>query len=310
MPKTRSTCLSALFLAMGLGVLTPETRGQGFELGGHQILFDQIRNCFDHDQPPTVYENLRQNIYALDNLAEQMEWRYRWEVRRMPDCRPSNALYRQMETHEELTGDLVEAYRGSCAKTFRKAVCAVSDSMNAINELRRSAMLSDGISVLIRQSLPKADFIHRNMALHGPVARESDYDVAYFRLGQNVYDLDNLASQLITTFSNDYNGCQCRSSRSVMAELQRHSRNTGALVRAYRGTCPLAFSELADEVKDSAEELEDLEDRIALSPLVRDMIRQSVHIADTIEDNDDEFRAYDPYRSTGAVEHATAKPRY
>lgn len=310
MPKTRSTCLSVLFLTLGFGALTPETRGQGFELGGHKVLFDQIRNCFDHDQPPTVYGNLRQNIYALDNLAEQMEWRYRWEVRRMPGCLPSNALYRQMEIHEELTGDLVEAYRGSCAKTFRKAVCAVSDSLNAIDRLRRSAMLSDGISALIRQSGPKADFIHQNMALHGPVARESDYDIAYFRLGQNVYDLDNLASQLITTFINDYNGCHCRESRGALNELQRHGRNTGALVRAYRGTCPKAFSELADEVKDSAEDLENLEDRIALSPTVREMIRQSEIIADFIEDNDDEFRAYDPYRSTGAVGHANLGSRY
>lgn len=113
-------------------------------------------------QGSRVHNDIGRNVYALDTLADQLAFRYSWELRFNRGCRDSIALLKHIRKHSVLTNDLVRAYRGKSDATFQKAVSAVRDSAICMQNMRKTARVSDGVSGMISESLSLTTFVHAN----------------------------------------------------------------------------------------------------------------------------------------------------
>ncbi|MDF1752614.1 MAG: hypothetical protein P1U89_07575 [Verrucomicrobiales bacterium] len=108
---------------------------------------------FSYQNDPTIGSN----VYALDNLADQMTFRYEWELRYNRSSRDSLILLRHIQNHAKLTNELIRAYRGKAPEAFQKAVAEVTDSVQLMDDLRKRARVSDGVVRMIHESTPLAE---------------------------------------------------------------------------------------------------------------------------------------------------------
>lgn len=109
-----------------------------------------------------AYRNLSQNVFALNELADEMLWRYQWEAQKMPNCQSAQSLYDQMKKHSVLTNNLIMAYRGDSNKQFEETAIQVRDSVNSLLVLRNQTETSETVNRLILQSQPMANFVYSN----------------------------------------------------------------------------------------------------------------------------------------------------
>lgn len=150
------TTFTKLSLALGLaGVALFATTSQaqtfrysyGYTGGGH-----------GHCAP----DFLGQYVLHLDQYGHQMSYIYGIESRNYCGCRNAATLLAEMRRYNCCTQSLVTAYHGNCACTFKKAACAVRDSLCRIENLSRCTRVSHQVNCLIRQSLPLATYVHNN----------------------------------------------------------------------------------------------------------------------------------------------------
>lgn len=118
------------------------------------------------------------NVYDLNQLANDMEFRYQWELRFCHGCKDSLTLLKRIQNHAHLTKDLVRAWRGKCGKTFEAVACDVHGSIIQIQNLSKKSRISDSVSSMIDQSAPQAIYVHAHSNHFQPTTRRSS-----FRLG-------------------------------------------------------------------------------------------------------------------------------
>ncbi len=149
--SAKHTLIFAFVVALGLCSIPSITLAQAMRSGG------------DFLQTQGISNNLNQNVYTLDTLADQMVFRFGWEMRSKKKLDSSDQeLHSQMKAHAVLTNDLVKASRGKSTETFEKAARLVRDSANRLHQLQKKAEVSNGVAKLIDHSLPLASFVHSN----------------------------------------------------------------------------------------------------------------------------------------------------
>ena len=87
-PKTTSSLILAA--AFSLSFLPTSSEAQGFRF------FDQNPLSFMGFGHPQRSDDLGQKVYMIDSLADQMAWRYGWEVRYRGDCHHAQSLLQAM----------------------------------------------------------------------------------------------------------------------------------------------------------------------------------------------------------------------
>ena len=131
--------------------------------------FDQNPFSFMGFGHPQRNDDLGQKVYMIDSLADQMAWRFGWEIRYRRGCNDSIALLQLMRNHTRLTDGLIKAYRGDCGKTFAKAACDVRDNLTRIQNLRKRVQVSESVCALITRSCPLTTYVHKNSHRFRPV---------------------------------------------------------------------------------------------------------------------------------------------
>lgn len=152
--------LLILAFITAIGLCVESAHGQGFSFYG------QNSRGFDGATPVsiTTSKDIGKNVYAIDNLADQMAFRLGWEMKFSKDSDATIALYKQMKKHAGLTNELIKAYRGKGSTSFRQAAFAVNNSLELLQRLRREAKTSDTVSNYITQSIPLVSFVNNNAA--------------------------------------------------------------------------------------------------------------------------------------------------
>lgn len=113
-------------------------------------------------------EDIGKNVYAIDNLADQMAFRFGWELKFSKDSKASGALYDQMKKHADITNDLIKAYRGKGGISFQTAALAVRNSVSELQSLRRGTKVSEAVSNMISQSIPLVAYVSDNAGKFSP----------------------------------------------------------------------------------------------------------------------------------------------
>lgn len=155
--------LPAIVILFGALFMTPALHAQFRFYGQNQFGTDAAKG-----ELAPAYRNLSQNVFALNELAGEMLWRYQWEAQRMPDCRSAQSLYDQMRKHSDLTDNLIMAYRGDSHKQFEETAIQVRDSVNSLLVLRNQTETSETVDRLILQSQPMANFVYSNAMSFNP----------------------------------------------------------------------------------------------------------------------------------------------
>lgn len=115
-----------------------------------------------------LVSEINRNVVRIDQLADEMVCRYGRELQRYRGCPCSMKLFAAMQQHARLTENLVRASQGSCKKTFARSACAVRESLDRIQELRKTAQASRSVCGLIRESCPPTTFVHENSSRWEP----------------------------------------------------------------------------------------------------------------------------------------------
>ena len=161
--KTNSKKSSALAIAavFGMCAIPPILQAQGSNLRG-QLLKDIFPS---QNQPVSIISNnLNQNVYMLDTLADQMVFRYGWSIKSKKDNLYNEALQKHMKRHAVLTNSLVKASRGKSTKVFEKAAEDVRNSVNKLKSLQKNADVGPSVSKMIENSSVLADYVCANTA--------------------------------------------------------------------------------------------------------------------------------------------------
>lgn len=149
--------LPAIAILFGAVLMTPALHAQ-FRFYGQ----NQFGSNAGKGELAPAYRNLGQNVFALNELADEMLWRYQWEAQKKPNCQSAQSLYDQMKKHSMLTNHLIMAYRGDSRKQFEETAIQVRDSVNSLLVLRNQAETSEPVDRLILQSQPMANFVYAN----------------------------------------------------------------------------------------------------------------------------------------------------
>ncbi len=146
--KTKSTLAAITILGLSLFTSDASAQRYGSNRGSN--------NC---DRP--VYRDyLRSDIYALDQIADQMARQF---ARESCGCPNSVAFLNGLRSFNCTTRDLVRAYNGSCKVTFNRAACAADDSILRVAQLStRVRDLSCSMKSSLTQSISLTKNIHRN----------------------------------------------------------------------------------------------------------------------------------------------------
>lgn len=248
-----------------------------------------------------VSRDLERKIRELDELANQMSWRYDRERQRYRTSPDSRALYSQIKYHNILTDRLGKAAQGHCVSTFSTAAREVRNSVTTMEKLCVRADVSRDVETLISRSCPLSSYIKNNVDQFHPVRpSEPEFDPVYFQLGREIQDIERLSVVMASTYYNEvgYN-CSCSVSRALLDEMQNYTTLTGKLVSAYRGNCPKSFALAAREVRSCLSEIEVAGERVSLSSRVAGLIGQSCPKTTFVKDNASHFRPYDGGRTCG-----------
>ncbi len=152
----KTTRTLAIAAAIGVSAVASPTEAQDRSFGRPGLVRTAIA------QEIHLQNQIRENVLKVDRLAEEMVWRYGRELRGYRDCSCSIALFRAMREHRQRTAALVRASRGTCQPTFEKAACAVRESLDVVEQRRKTAQVSPCVAALISDSCPPATFVHRN----------------------------------------------------------------------------------------------------------------------------------------------------
>lgn len=158
-PRFLSVVLATVFT---MSFLPTKTQAQGFNFyGQNPFSFMGFGQAQGND-------DLGKNVYKIDSLADQMAWRFGWEIRSRGDCRDSAALLQLMKNQAGLTNNLIKAYKGNSGQVFTKASHDVRDNLTRIQTLRKKVQVSDSVNALITKSVSLANYITRNAHLFRP----------------------------------------------------------------------------------------------------------------------------------------------
>jgi hypothetical protein len=111
-------------------------------------------------------QDIKKNIYLIDNLADQMLYRFVGDSKQTSQSEAEEALLKQMKRHAELTNELIHAYRGKSDASFKKAAFEVTQSTKKLIELKRNANISEAVNYMINQSLPLITFVCDHASQH------------------------------------------------------------------------------------------------------------------------------------------------
>lgn len=148
--------IKALIIAVVSVIIAPFSQSQGFSHYG------QNPRGFCNSNPVIVAapsDDIEKNIYAIDNLADQMAFRFGWEMKFGKDLSKSNELYRQMKSYTETTNELIKSYRGRNGISFHDSLHEVQQSLSRIRNLRKSTRVSETVNQMITQSIPLVERI-------------------------------------------------------------------------------------------------------------------------------------------------------
>lgn len=106
--------------------------------------------------------SLKQNIYTLDTLADQMVFRYGLGLRSRRDCQHCVDLHKQMKRHAQITNYLVKACRGNDLDDFEKAINAARQSVDKLQELAKKAEVGESVLKMITKSGPIMIWVQTN----------------------------------------------------------------------------------------------------------------------------------------------------
>ena len=225
---------------------------------------------------------LEQNVFLIDRLANDMAWRYGREVYRYRGCSCSQNLYKAMRVHTGLTANLVKAFRGNCKVTFKKAACSVRENLNKIQEIRKTAQVSNTVCALIRQSCPPSTFVHKNSHRW-----EAGPDLILLqKITQNINLIDRLSDEMVWRYGREvrnYRNCSC--SLKLYAAMRTHTGLVDNLVRANRGTCKVTFKKAACAVRTNLNKIQQIRKTAQVSSTVCALIRQSCPPSTFVNDN-------------------------
>jgi len=111
--------------------------------------------------------DLRREAQNVDRLANQMVCQFSREMN--PRCGCSIALLNHLRKTAGLTRNLVIASNGTCKCTFKKAACALNDSMPCVvKQSRKVRYLSCSMKDNIERTVRLANRIHKNSDLFVP----------------------------------------------------------------------------------------------------------------------------------------------
>ncbi|MDF1813301.1 MAG: hypothetical protein P1V20_13975 [Verrucomicrobiales bacterium] len=121
-------------------------------------------NSHHSDTPVSVVSNnLNQNVYMLDTLADQMVFRYGWAVKTKKDDPNAEILHKYMKRHAVLTNALVKASRGKDAEVFKEAAIDVRKSVVILQKLAERTEVGKPVARMIANSGPLAEFVCANI---------------------------------------------------------------------------------------------------------------------------------------------------
>ena len=127
--------------------------GQGAFFDNSNAQGSAIRN-------PEIDNQIAEGVYNLAQLADEMSFKYQWELGFNSACKDSLALLKRLRIHAALTDDLVRAFRSKSDQSFRRIACEVKDSVVGIENLSKRSRVSGVVSEMINQASHKAAFVH------------------------------------------------------------------------------------------------------------------------------------------------------
>ena len=141
----------AIAAVLGLSVFASSANAQGF------------LRIFGQDVSPkkttAAFPDMKKNVYAIDNLADQMTYLFKQEMKSHKGCSDCEALYNQMRRHTGLTNDLIKAYKGKDARKFHQVASDVRRSVSDLQRLQVRAKVSASVRGMISQSVPMAAYV-------------------------------------------------------------------------------------------------------------------------------------------------------
>lgn len=151
--KSRTSFTLAIAAIFGFCAIPPALQAQGNNQQG-----------FSFNLPVSIVSNnLNQNVYMLDTLADQMVFRYGWGLKTNKRGNLFNeALHKHMKRHAVLTNSLVKASRGKSLPTFEKAAEDVRSSVAKLQSLQKKAEVGPSIDKMITNSATLAKFVCAN----------------------------------------------------------------------------------------------------------------------------------------------------
>lgn len=144
-----------IVVLLGIGSLSKKA-------GAEEPLFPDFKLFNGDNQKSAASHNLKQSVYTLDTLADQMVFRYGLGMHSRKDDADSVALHAHMKRHAELTNVLVKAVRGTDAEAFGKASEDIRNSVGLLYKLAKTADVGDSVAKLITKSGPIAAWICAN----------------------------------------------------------------------------------------------------------------------------------------------------
>jgi len=151
--KTKSTIAAVTILGLSFFASDASAQRSG---RGYSNNYHSGSSC---DRP--VYRDiLRNDVYALDRIADQMVRQFSMES---CGCRNSVAFLNGLRSFNCSTRDLVRAYNGTCKVSFERAACATHDSMLRVAKLSTVVRdLSCSMKSSMTQTISLTKNIHRN----------------------------------------------------------------------------------------------------------------------------------------------------
>ncbi len=103
-----------------------------------------------------AFAEIGKNVYAIDNLADQLSYRTKKELSKAENSTDADALVAQVKRHGELTNKLIKAYKSKSKTDLQSVARDVRTSTESLSRLSRDIDLSSTLVNLINQSTPLA----------------------------------------------------------------------------------------------------------------------------------------------------------
>lgn len=153
--RKSTSLLLAAATVLGIGLIATDAdaqsrRGSGHG-GGYENNYGGSRGGHKHHR----VDHMRNDIYSVDRLANQMLMQFANEMRYQGGGRHSAVLMHQMRHYKGQTSQLVQAYNGSCQVAVDDAARRVRESLTNIeHQATRVHNLSRSVKHMIDQSCP------------------------------------------------------------------------------------------------------------------------------------------------------------